>query len=247
MVFIELQTLIIVGVAFAMGGILKGATGVGAPLIAVPVMTSFVDIRFAVAVFVVPNLVTNLIQSVIYRRALNNRSFLLILCLSAGVGAFAGSLMLYRASGGALEMVMVGLVLFYVGFRLYKPNWQLSMPMARKLNMPMGFLAGFLQGAFGISAPATLTFLNAIKFERTEFIIIVSVFFMTMSLTQLPTLLYLEIMQTEHLVLGLLAMIPLLGFMPVGAFILRRATTDLFDKVILIVLVGVAIRLLWAI
>ena len=63
MAFIDIQTLIIVGLAFAMGGILKGATGVGAPLIAVPVMTSFVDIRFAVAVFVVPNLVTNLIQS----------------------------------------------------------------------------------------------------------------------------------------------------------------------------------------
>ena len=140
-----------------------------------------------------------------------------------------------------------GVVLFYVGFRLYKPNWQLSMPMAHKLNIPMGFLAGFLQGAFGISAPATLTFLNAIKFERTEFIIIVSVFFMTMSLIQLPTLYYLGLMQAEHLILGLLAMIPLMGFMPVGAFFLRHATPDLFDKVILIVLVGVAIRLLWAI
>ena len=247
MAFIELQTLIIVGVAFAMGGILKGATGVGAPLIAVPVMTSFVDIRFAVAVFVVPNLVTNLIQSIIYRHALNNRLFLFILCVSAGLGAFAGSLMLYQASGGALEMVMAGLVLFFVGFRLCKPNWQLSMPMAHKLNIPMGLLAGFLQGAFGISAPATLTFLNSIKFERTEFIIIVSMFFMTMSLIQLPTLVYLGLMQAEHMVLGLLAMIPLLGFMPVGAFILRRATPDLFDKVILIVLVGVAIRLLWAI
>ena len=56
MALIELQTLIIVGFAFAGGGILKGATGVGAPLIAVPVMTSFVDIRFAVAVFVCPTL-----------------------------------------------------------------------------------------------------------------------------------------------------------------------------------------------
>ena len=176
MAFIDLQTLIIVGLAFAMGGILKGATGVGAPLIAVPVMTSFFDLRFAVAVFVVPNLVTNLIQSIVYRRALNNRLFLLILCLSAGFGAFAGSLMLHQASVGVLETVMAGLILFYVGFRLCKPNWQLSMLMAHKLNMPMGFLAGFLQGAFGISAPATLTFLNAIKFERTEFIIIVSVF-----------------------------------------------------------------------
>ena len=116
--------------------------------------------------------------------------------------------------------------------------------MAHKLNMPMGFLAGFLQGAFGISAPATLTFLNAIKFERTEFIIIVSVFFMTMSLIQLPTLFYLGLFQAEHLIFGLLAVIPLMGFMPVGAFLLRQATPDLFDKVILLVLVGVAVRLL---
>ena len=246
MAFIDLQTLIVVGLTFAVGGILKGATGVGAPLIAVPVMTSFVDIRFAVAVFVIPNLVTNLIQSIIYRRALANRLFLYVLCLSAGLGAFFGSLILYRATGGVLEMVMAGLVLFYVGFRLYKPNWQLSMPIAHKLNIPIGFLAGFLQGAFGISAPATLTFLSAIKFERAEFIIIVSVFFMTMSAIQLPTLYYLGLMKAEHLIVGLLAIIPLMGFMPVGAFFLRHATPKLFDKVILIILVGVAIQLLWA-
>ena len=119
------------------------------------------------------------------------------------------------------------------------------MPMANKLNMPMGFLAGFLQGALGISAPATLTFLNAIKFGRTEFIIIVSAFFMTMSLIQLPTLFYLGLMQAEHLVLGLLAVIPLMVCMPIGAIILRRATPNLFDKVIMVILVGVAIRLLW--
>ena len=58
MAFIDLQTLIIVGLAFAIGGVIKGATGAGAPLIAVPVMTSFFDIRFAVAVFVLPNLIT---------------------------------------------------------------------------------------------------------------------------------------------------------------------------------------------
>ena len=84
MIYIDLQTMVIVGVAFAMGGILKGATGAGAPLIAVPVMTSFVDISFAVAVFVVPNLVTNLIQSVIYRRALPRDCFCLsYVCLLA--------------------------------------------------------------------------------------------------------------------------------------------------------------------
>jgi len=240
-----MQTFMIVGLAFAMGGVIKGATGVGAPLIAVPVMTSFFDVRFAVAVFVLPNLVTNLVQAFIYRKALKSKVFLLILSLSVGGGAFAGSLMLYQASRGLLEMLMAGIVLLYVGFRLTKPDWQLSLSAAHKLSAPMGFLSGFLQGVFGISAPATLPFLNAIKFERTEFIVIASVIFTTMSVIQLPTLMHLGIMHLEHVYLGLLAVIPLVACMPVGAFILRHASPQTFDKAILIILVGVAARLLW--
>jgi uncharacterized membrane protein YfcA len=37
-----------------------------------------------------------------------------------------------------------------------------------------------------------------------------------------------------------------MGGMPLGAYILRQTTPDLFDKVILFILVGVAMRLLWA-
>ena len=55
---------------------------------------------------------------------------------------------------------------------------------------------------------------------------------------QLPTLLYVGLMQPEHLVLGLLAVLPLMGGMPLGAYILRQTTPDLFDKVIFFILVG---------
>ena len=50
-------------------------------------------------------------------------------------------------------------------------------------------------------------------------------------------------MQAEHLIFGLFALIILMGFMPVGTFLLRHASPELFDKVILVILVGVAIRL----
>ena len=243
--FTDIQTLCIVGLAFALGGVLKGATGVGAPLIAVPMMTTFFDVRFAVAVFVLPNLVTNLFQGFVYRNALKNKVFVLVLCLSAGIGSFFGSLTLYQASTGVLELLMAVLVMIYVAFKIYKPDWQLSLKTAQKLNAPAGFLAGFLQGAFGISAPVTLTFLNAIKLKRSEFIVIVSIFFLAMSIIQLPTLAYLGLMQTEHLGLGLLSIIPPVAGMPIGALILRHTTPEIFDRVILLILIGVALRLLY--
>ena len=246
MAFTDSQTLIIVGLAFALGGILKGATGVGAPLVAVPLMTSFYDVRLAVAVFVMPNLITNLIQGFMYLHAINNRLFLLLLCFSAGFGALVGSLTLQQTSSSILEKLMGVVVLIYIAFRILKRDWKLSRIIAFKLAFPVGFLAGFLQGTLGISSPATFTFLNAIKFERPEFISIVSLFFVSMSVIQLPTLIYLGLMEIEHFILGCLAVIPLLSGMPLGALLLRNASVKLFDKVILIVLGVVAVRLLLA-
>ena len=74
-------------------------------------MTSFVDIRFAVAVFVIPNLVTNLTQTIIYHRELNNRGFvnLMLVCWAR---CFCWKSDFVPASGGVLEMVLAGLVLF---------------------------------------------------------------------------------------------------------------------------------------
>ena len=47
--------------AFALGGILKGATGAGTPVIAIPVLTIFFDVQLAVIIMVMPNLISNLI------------------------------------------------------------------------------------------------------------------------------------------------------------------------------------------
>ena len=45
--------------AFACGGILKGAIGAGAPVIAVPILALLYDVPLAVALFTLPNLLSN--------------------------------------------------------------------------------------------------------------------------------------------------------------------------------------------
>ena len=124
-----MQTLVIVGLAFALGGILKGATGVGAPLVAVPLMTSFYDVRFAVAVFVLPNLITNLLQMFIYLHALKHRLFLFALCCAAGIGALVGSLTLatdfqwyFRKTDGHSCFVLCRVQNFYTRLEIIYEN-----------------------------------------------------------------------------------------------------------------------------
>ena len=63
-------TIFAILVAFALGGTLKGATGAGAPIITIPVIAAFYDVRIAVIIMVIPNLLTNISQIYQFRKTI---------------------------------------------------------------------------------------------------------------------------------------------------------------------------------
>lgn len=237
--------MLLVIVAFALGGILKGATGAGAPIIAVPLMTIFFGAPYAVAVFAVPNLVPNLWQSWTYRQHRLPGPLMWRFALAGAAGAGVGSFMLAWLPTEALTLAVALSVLAYVGFRAARPGWTLPLPRAEKLAAPMGLMGGILQGAAGLSAPVSLSFLNALRLERAQFIVTISCFFYAMALVQIPLLAGLGILTGERLVLSCLSLIPLMAAMPLGAWLARHISARTFDLVILTLLVILSMRLIW--
>jgi uncharacterized protein len=239
------MSLILVLIAFGLGGILKGATGAGAPIIAVPVMTLFFGAPFAVAVFSIPNLVTNIWQGWHFRQHRLPGPLMLHFALAGALGAGLGSLMLAWLPTEALTLTVALSVLAYVAFRALRPGWRLSLARAETLAAPMGVLGGILQGAAGLSAPVSLSFLNAIKLERPQFIVTISVFFFAMAVVQVPMLAGLGILTGERFLLSCLALIPLVAAMPLGAWLARCLSAQTFDRVILALLTVLSLRLIW--
>ena len=244
---LSLSDLAWVLIAFAAGGILKGAIGAGVPVIVIPIMTLVQDVRFAVAVFVIPALLSNLLQIWQFRADLLPRGFLLRLYVAAGTGALLGSILLASLPAGLLTMALVGTTLTYVAFRLRNPGWVLPFAKAQRIVFPIGGLAGVLQGAAGISAPVSLTYISAMGLPRAGFIANVSVLFVAMASVQTPSLLALGLLTPERIAISLLACLPLFGAMPLGAWIGRRIPRELFDKLILVLLVLIALRLSWSV
>jgi uncharacterized protein len=109
-------------IAFALGGILKGATGAGAPVIAVPLMTIFFGAPFAVAVFSIPNLVTNIWQGWVYRDHVVKGPLMLRFAVAGALGAGIGSFMLAWLPSEMLMLTVALSVLAYVGFRTAAPR-----------------------------------------------------------------------------------------------------------------------------
>ena len=196
--------LVWVCVALILGGILKGATGAGAPVIAVPVIAIYFDVPTAVAVMVLPNFTTNLIQSWKYRAHLPEGRFP---WLYAG-GAVAG-----RGGSGGVPRSDGG-----------------------------GRFAGRDRRQ---RAGVSITFLNAMKPDRAVFVATISLFFLAMTLVQIPAMAWYGLL-TPTLALGsAAALVPLLAAMPLGAVLAKRLPKEVFDKAILLLLAGVACKLLW--
>jgi uncharacterized membrane protein YfcA len=84
------------------------------------------------------------------------------------------------------------------------------------------------------------------RLERNEFIATISVFFLMMSVFQIPSLVALGILNWERTGLAMLGAIPLFGAMPLGERAARHISKATFDKLILLLLTVVALRLAYA-
>ncbi len=208
-----------------------------------PVLALIYNVPLAVAVFTTSSLLSNIWQGWRFRRSQGSVRFVWWFAGMASIGTILGSILLVTLPSEFLMTVVSALVFLYIGFRLMRPDWQLSERAAGRIVAPVGFLGGLLQGSAGLSAPISLTFLSAMKMERARFIATVSVYFAMMSVVQIPTLYGLGVMTPELFLVSLLACIPVFGGMPIGAALARRFSRKTFDVVMLALLAAVASRL----
>ena len=241
----SLTEILVVAACLAAGGILKGATGAGAPVLAVPAMAAIFDVKFAVVVMVVPNLMTNLWQGWRFRNSRPRGTLVWSFAVAGAVGVTLGTVILAALPQEALSLVVACSVLGYVAFRFARPDWRIPLALGKKLSAPAGVVAGMLQGASGISAPVSISFLNALALERPAFIATISIFFAVMSATQIPALATLGILTAHSLLFSLAALVPLLAFMPVGSKLAERLSPRIFDRIILILLAGLSAKLFY--
>ena len=241
----DLITIIAIFTAFALGGILKGATGAGAPIITIPVIAAFYDVRIAVIIMVIPNLLTNIGQLYQFRKTILPSFFTVSFALGGGIGAFLGTILLVSLPIKILTLSVAIIVIIYILLKIAVPSWKLVYGKAKKLVFIIGAGGGILQGSAGLSAPISITFLNSMKLERNQFIPTISVYFGVMSIFQMPTLYYYDFLNIEIIIVSIMSTIVLMCFMPLGSWIAKSISKETFDKVTLILLGFIALRIIY--
>ena len=131
----------------AAGGVLKGATGAGAPLVGVPVLAVVFDVPMAVAIFSVLNIVSNSWQAKTFYHEITDRRFAWTHAATAAIGVVPGSVLLATLPTEVLMASMAAVVFLYIGLRISTPNWQMTREQGRRFGPILGFVGGRTIGA----------------------------------------------------------------------------------------------------
>ena len=145
--------LLIVALAVILGSLVKGTTGLGLPLTAVPVIAFFVGVQDAVVIMAAPTAVSNAMLVREYRRELRFVRGLPSFAGLGAIGAVTGAWLLPRINDRLLFLLLALLLSGFLGWRFSSADPRWSPRIQKWGRIPVALTCGVAQGATGISGP----------------------------------------------------------------------------------------------
>ncbi|MGA9276306.1 sulfite exporter TauE/SafE family protein [Ilumatobacter sp.] len=229
--------LTIVLIAVVIGSIAKAVTGMGLPLIAIPIAALFVDLDAAVVTIAFPNMLANGVLAFRERSHVHETRDLPRLAIAGFLGAVVGAVAFVSLPQEPLVIVLIISIAGYVVTFFAKPDLRVGPERSRRMAPAVGGVAGAFQGAIGISGPIVGSWIHSYRLPRGAHIFSVTTLFFVSGSTQFAVLV-LSGELSGRVGASLLACIPVLASIPVGAWLRNRVSARGFDLAVIAMLVA---------
>lgn len=231
--------------ALLTGGVVKGALGVGLPLVAIPLLSLGLSPHLAIALLVVPVLASNLWQAVECGRLLPNMRRFGYLIVAQALATVLTVRMTLGLSAAQLNGMLAGAVLLAVLLMAWKPKLQISASRERAAGVGVGLLSGLLGGVSSLTGPIIITYLMALQLRRDEFVGSISIIYLSGALPLYGAMLLFGGLGPAELTGSLLALVPMAVGLLIGKALRQRLDDDRFRRLLLAFLVLLALLLLF--
>jgi hypothetical protein len=238
---LQLLTLV---VGLGIAGLAKGATAMGLPLIATPILASVYGPKQAVVIITIPIVVANTLLVFQSWRVFGHLRSLLPLIAANIAGTALGALLLAGLDQRTFALLITTMVVLFLlrGERLIgEPGAR----RARVLTPLVGFAGGVMQGTTSISSPLIGSFFHALRLPPREYVITLAAVFQVSSMVQLVAYAALGLFTPELFTLGVIACIPMLLALMAGIALRGRLDQARFRQLIVVLLVSSVANLLW--
>jgi hypothetical protein len=232
--------------ALLCGGFIKGALGVGTPLLTVPMMALVLPPQMAIAIMAIPVVVANLWQ---FAQAGSSSAavkrfwpaFIAIL-----VGTWVGVNILATIDDRAL-LILVGVaVIVFAILQGSRFRLQLPDPLVKPAGVLFGGASGLIGGISSFFGPMLITYLISVRnLGKDQFVGSISFLYVS-AVVPWAIMLYLYgILDAPVLLYSALATIPVTLGLLLGQRIRRRISDARFHYLIIGILLVSAVSMLW--
>lgn len=236
--------IIIVLLVGGVAALIKSTTGMGYPLVLIPVLALFIDVAEAIVIVTPSNLVLNL-RLVGDTRAEWKNAKTLPRFLGGGiVGAVIGTLLLPTLPNNLLRGLLVLVIVLFLVNQFRTARVDLSDERSRQFAPVVGTIAGMFQGGAGVSGPIVTPWVLSLGLSQSAYVMSIAFVFALTGIAQIIVLAVQGLFTAELLGLGL-ALIPLslLAF-PIGVATRQRISLEAFHRIVLVMLGLSAVSLL---
>ena len=168
-----------------MAAFFKGVIAFGFPIIATPLLALVVDVKTAVALSILPNIVMDALQAGRRGSLLATARRLTVLLAFGFLGTVVGTHSLLLMSS-RLALAILGVVaLGFVGLNVSGVAFHVPARTSRWLSPPVGFAAGFLGGVTNVPGTLLVLYFRALGMDKQEFVRSVALCFMSFKVVQL--------------------------------------------------------------
>jgi uncharacterized protein len=169
--------LILIAAAFLLAGFIKGVIGLGLPTVAMGLLAVTMPPSHALAIVIVPAIVTNIWQTFVgpYLRDIIRRLWPLMAGTVVGIWLNASMLTGPYASYGTI--VLGVLLVIYAIIGLSKFSFKVGRRDEQWIGAIIGLLTGVVSAATGVQVIPSMPFMQAIGMEKDELVQALGVFF----------------------------------------------------------------------
>ena len=216
------------------GGAVKGAIGIGLPQIGVSLIALALGLKQALAILVLPIFASNLSQSC--DRRLFTPVLLRFWPLLAAMFVFSiFSVSLFGLIPETQLLISLGvLVVLLPTIAFFRPQFRITRGQEIWAGPVTGAMAGIIGGLSTLSGPPLMIYLSCLRLPKDEFVVAVSLMFLTAAAGLALGLLLFGISKPADLGISALACIPVFVGMWVGSKARVRLSERAFSTAVLL-------------
>lgn len=232
-------------IAFFVGGLVKGALGVGLPLVTTPLLGLGLSTYQSISLLAAPVALSNLYQAIDGGRIVETlRRFGGLIIAQFIVTVLTVKLTLSLSAAQLNDLLALALLLA-VAMMIWQPTLSITPEQESRMGVVVGLLAGILGGVSSLTGPVTLTYLLALKLDRETFVSTISTIYFIAALPLYGALFWYDRMTGIDLVLSIIGLLPMAVGLAIGKRVRFRLNEQLFRRLLLGFLTIIALILLF--